>query len=344
MSRLTFAQVRASDFPQAVQMCADDIPQLARRANRVQEILINCGGETGFWGGWAKVLFQPSRSDPYITLPREYARIINMDVCRQPIRIQNEFYETLFAGIGLRPGTSCDEWCGLLQGYERGTFPTMVDLVGTKLVRAYITDDRDVGLRILVDALDQNGNRIYSTDVLNQVQGFYLVLDKPFTTSLFTVSQIRSIQKDPTFGDVLLKSVDPDTGTETLLSRYAPDERNPAYRRYYLDSLPASCCAGTVPGTVQVTAMAKYDFIPVVRDTDFMIIGCLPALIEEAKAIRFSDMDVPVSINFESKSHKRAIKMLQDQMRHMLGELQPAVNYAPFLNDTLISARIGYLM
>lgn len=344
MSRITFAQVRSSDFPNAVQMCANDLPGLARRANRVQEILINCGGETGFWGGWAKVLFQPSRDNPYITLPREYARIINMDVCRRPIRIQNEFYETLFAGIGLRPGTTCDEWCGLLQGYERGTFPTMVDLVGTKLIRAYITDDRDVGARILVDALDQNGNRIYSTDVLSQVQGFYLVFDKPFVTSTFTISQLKSIQKDSTFGDILLKSVDPDTGEEVLLSRYAPDELNPAYRRYYLDSLPNSCCDGTVPGTVQVTAMAKYDFIPVVRDTDFMIISCLPALIEEAKAIRFSDMDVPTSVSFESKSHRRAIKMLQDQQRHFLGEMMPAINYAPFNNDRMQHARIGSLI
>ena len=341
MSRLTFAQVRASDFPQAVQMCANDMPQLARRANRVQEILINCGGETGWFGGWAKILFQPDRLNPYITLPREYARIINMDVCRRPIRVQNEFYETLYAGIGLRPGTNCDDWCGLLQGYERGTFPTMVDLTGTKLVRAYITDDRDVGKRILVDALDQNGNRIYNTDVLSQVSGFYLVLDKPFVTSSFTISQLRSIQKDPTFGDVLFKSVDAVTGEEVLLSRYQPDEENPAYRRYYIDSLPSSCCPGTVPGTVQVTAMAKYDFIPVVRDTDFMIISCLPALIEEAKAIRFSDMDAAESVNFESKSHRRAIKLLQDQQRHFLGEFNPAVNFAPFGNDSLNRVHIG---
>lgn len=344
MNRITFAQVRASDFPQAVQMCANDIPQLTRRANRCQEILINCGGETGWVGGWAKVVFNVSRTNPFITLPREFARAINLDVCNRPIRVQNEFYEFLDAGIGLRPGTRCTPWCGLLQGYERGHFPTMVDLVGNQFVRAYITDVRDVGKRILVDALDQNGNRIYSTDVLNQVSGFYLTLDQPFVTSTFEISSIRSIQKDITFGDVLLNAVDAITGAETLLSRYAPDEVNPSYPRYYIDAPPNSCCESTTPGIVQVSALAKYDYIPVARDTDFMLINSIPALIEEAKAIRFADMDVVESINFESKNHRRAIKLLQDQMRNYLGEVSVAVNFAPFGNARYEHQMIGSLI
>lgn len=344
MARLTFAQVKTSRFPEAIVICAADTPSLARAVNECQQRLINVGGESGWWGGWAKVVFQISRTDPFITLPREFARAINLDVCNRPIRVQNEFYEFLYAGIGLRPGTNCQAWCGSLQGYERGTYPTMVDMVGTKLLRVYITDDRDAGKRILIDALDQNGNRIYTTDILSQAAGFYLTLTNPFVTSGFTVSAIRSVQKDATYGDILLKSVDPDTGDEVLLSRYAPDELNPAYRRYYIDRLPATCCPGTVPNTVQVTAMCKYEFIPVVRDTDFLIIGNLPALIEEAKAIRYSDMDVTNAMQLEAKAHAKAIKLLQDEQRHYCGELQPAVGFFPFGNDKLEYAGIGTLM
>lgn len=344
MPRLTFAQVRSSRFPEVIVKCADDVPAIARAVNECQQRLINCGGETGWWGGWARVIFQISQADPFITLPREFARAINTDVCKRPIRMQNEFYEFLESGTGLKPGTPCQPWCGMLQGYERGVFPTMTDLSGTQLLRVYLTDVRDVGKRVLIDALDQNGNRIYSTDILNQVSGFYLTLDNPFVTSAFTVSAIRSVQKDATYGDILLKQVDPLTGDEVLLSRYAPDELNPAYRRYYIDHLPQTCCPGTVPNTVQVTALCKYEFLPVVRDTDFLVIGNLPALIEEAKATRFSDMDVTNSMQLEAKAHAKAIRLLNDELRHYCGELLPALNFAPFGNDRLEYAGIGTLI
>ncbi|MDB6112674.1 MAG: hypothetical protein JWR69_4424, partial [Pedosphaera sp.] len=235
---------------------------------------------------WQKVVFQITKARPYITLPREFARVINLDVRRFPIRMQNEFYELLEAGVGLRGFTECQDWCGSLEGYERGVFPTMVDLTpANQLLRVYLTDPRDIGLRMLVGpCLDQNGNAVYSQDGANSVNGFYLSFDQPFTTSNFIVTSIGGIQKDATYGDVLLYQVDATTGEQVLLSRYAPDELNPAYRRYFINRLPCAC--GTT-GTVPILAMAKLEFIPANRDTDFLIIGNIPALIEEFKAIRW---------------------------------------------------------
>jgi hypothetical protein len=110
--RTTLGQVRQSRLPEVIGKCATDTPGIAAYVNQAQQQLINAGGETGWWGGWCKVVFQVWRSNPYITLPREFARVINMDVFRHPIRIQNEFYEMLEAGIGLKGFTSARTGAG----------------------------------------------------------------------------------------------------------------------------------------------------------------------------------------------------------------------------------------
>lgn len=340
--RTTLGQLALSDFPRAVGLCDGDLPGIARAANRAQQVLINKGGETGWFGGWQKVAFQVTRCFPYITLPRALARVINMDVCRFPIRIQNEFYEFLEAGIGLQDFTLCRDWCGALEGYERGVWPTMVDLTPTnQFLRLYTTDARDVGKRVLFGpALDQNSNNIYSQDGANSVNGFYMTLGPSMVTNPFIVTNIGGIQKDATYGDVLLTQVDATSGAEVVLSRYAPDETTPAYRRYFIKRLPCGCepipaqspCIAplTVPPFVTVTAMAKLEFIPANRATDFLIIGNIPALIEQAKANRYSDMDTAQAQQMAEVNGARAIKYLNDELRHYLGELQPAVNVAPF--------------
>lgn len=361
-------------LPQAIGSCASDLPTIAKYVNRAQERLINCGGESGFWGGWQKIAFQLSPTFPYFTLPREFSRVINMDICRTPIRIQNEFVEYLEAGIGLQGRNNWDgvnntpnfgNWgwggCGALQGFERGVWPSYRDLFPeNQYLKVYITNPLDIGRRILVGpAWDQNGNQIYTLDGNNQVNGFYITFTQPFAVTPFIVSKFEGIQKDPTFGAVLLKQVDATTGTEVTLSRYAPDETIPVYRRYYVNTLPRietcpqSPCVipdGQVaipvePRLVTVNALVKLQYTPALLATDFLIIGCLPALIEECKAIHFYDMDAPNAPAMADQYHRRAIKMLQDEMRTYVGELQVAVNFAPFgtakLTRRLEAVRFG---
>lgn len=356
--RITLAQVQQSRLPQAIGKCVGGLPAIAAYVNQAQQQLINAAGETGWFGGWMKVAFKVSHCHPYITLPRQFARAINMDVCRFPIRIQNEFYEMLEAGIGLQDFHKCRDWCGALEGYERGVWPSMIDLLpANQLLRVYITDPRDSGLRILIGpAQDQNGNFIYSQDGNNSVNGFYLTFQQPFATSSFIVSNFGGIQKDATYGDVLLFQVDATTGAEVLLSRYAPDEINPAYRRYFINRLPCGCRSNALPVSpclqstlnhehlTTVTAMAKLEFIPANRATDFLIIGNIPALIEECKAIRYADMDTPEAAALETKSHAKAIKYLNQELNHYLGQMQPAVNFAPWGTATLERHRIGSLI
>jgi hypothetical protein len=376
--RVTLSSVQQSMLPQAIGLCAADLPHIAAYVNRAQERLINCGGETGWIGGWQHVAFPLSVCHPYFTLPPEWSRVINMDVCRFPIRIQNEFYEYLEAGPGLQgcpmPRNANDlkelnktpnfgNWrrnqCGALQGFERGmNFPLFRDITPVdQYVKIYITNPLDVGKRVLIGpAWDQNGNPIYTLDGNNQVNGFYLTLQNPSITSSMIVSRIDGIQKDSTYGQVIFKQLDAVSGTEVTLSKFAPWETIPTYRRYYINAVrfqplcPQSPCVapeGTPlpPREVMVNALVKLAYTPALLATDFLIIGCIPALIEECKSIRFMDMDAPGAPQNAEVYHRRAIKMLQDEMRTYLGELQPAVNFAPFgtarLNRPLFAIRFG---
>lgn len=344
--RTTFRQLRLSRFPRTLGLCSNNVPEIAAAANECQQRLINDAGETGWWGGWAKVAFTASMVNPYITLPPQYARAIGFDVCRFPIRIQNEFYEELDAGIGLRGPNNCVDRCAPKEAYDRGTFPTMIDLAGNnQLLRVYITDPADVGKRILIsNARDQNGNGIYTQDGAQSVNGFYLQFEDPFVTSTFTVTSFQNISKDQTVGDIILKQVDASSGNEVTLSRYAPNEENPACRRYYLSQLPFGCCNPTfTAGPVVITAMCKYEFVPVETDTDFLIIGNIPAMIEEGQAVNYSSMETPTSMALETRHHARAVKLLNDELRHYLGENLPAINFAPYGTARLDKVAIGMI-
>lgn len=349
-----------SMLPQELGLCNADLPQIAAYVNRAQTILIGAAPETGWWGSWARVKFQASRCHPYLTLPREFARAINLDVCRFPIRIQNEFFEFMEAGIGLQDANKRHNWCGALEGYDRGTFPTMRDLdPANQMLQVMITDPRDAGSRILISGLDQNGNIIYSQDGQNSVLGFYMTMQSPTVSSGFVVTKIDTVQKDATFGAVLLYQVDATTGNQVLLSRYAPDETVPSYRRYFINQLPCGCfchtpqspCISSLPLSigVPITAMCKLEYIPANRETDFLIVPGSPVgmegLIAQCKAIRYSGMDAANSIGFKAAANSDAIKALNRELQHYLGVMRPAVNYAPFgtakLNRALRAVRHG---
>lgn len=345
--RRTLQDFANSRAPQVLGECNTDFPRLAAYVNEAIERLISVFGEDGFWGGWAKIVFNVPRSDPFITLPLQFARIIATDVCKMPIRIQNEWYEFLEAGIGLR--TPCDgrNHCGAIEMFERGVWSTAYDLSATnQKLRVYITDVRDIGKRILFqDAKDQNGNGIYSTDVTYTVIGFYMTFNQPFVDSSMIVTSFGGIQKDQTYGDVILKQVDATTGVESLLARYGPDEMAPQYRRYYLNRLPNGCCfQGEPVQPARITCLAKYEFKPVSRPTDNLLTGNVPALIKACNAIRHEQMDDPNARQLGKQEWADAVQMLNEELDKYLGKTNPAVNLAPWGTAKLNRQMIGQLM
>lgn len=342
--RATVADIRFSSFPQVLGRCANDFPEILAALNEVTERLLLAAGETGWYGCWQRVVFTVSVANPYITLPRQFVRAINLDVCRHPIRLHNEFWEFMPNGQGLKSPPNCQDWCGTLAGYERGNVPTMVspDQSVNNFIRVYITNSADVGKRILLTGLDSNGMQIYSLDGTNNVNGTFLTFAQPFVTTSFFIKDIQALQKDVTLGDVIVKAVSAVTGVETTLARLAPTEVNPSYRRFYIHALPSGCCAPNST-TISVTALCKLDFVPVYQDTDQLIITNKPALIEEAQALRYSRMDNPNALVLSEYHHKKAIKLLQNEQRHQMGVQEISVTCNPFEGAPLSRQMIGSL-
>jgi len=319
--RATLKTVKDSRIPELIGVCANDTARIAAITNDAQQRLIFAGRDAGWWQGWVKVLFSVTTANPYITLPREFARIINMAISSQPIYVHNEFYEVLPGGPGPLPSTTLRDWCGSVAGYERGVWPTSVDLTATnQALRVYTTDTRDIGSRIFFSGLDQNGNEINVQDGLNNPNGFYLTFAAPFIDTTFIVSKITMVSKPMTYGDILLYQVDQTTGVEVLLSRYKASETMPAYRRYFISPVP-SCCNTSF----SITAICKQEYIPVVRDTDPLIIGNIPALTEMVQALRYYSQDVATSHQIGAVHEKRALRLMRQELDHYLGTENPAV-------------------
>lgn len=280
-----------------------------------------------------------SNSSAYVTVPQEIVRLIVTAVCNKGIRIRNQFWEYLTFNTGLRPFTCRNSACGdTLQAYERGNVVTLADLVGTKTIRIYPTDSRDVGRRVLVQGKDQNGITILTTDPGTGVSapGEYIVLAMPFVDTVNQFSEITGIQKDQMFGPLTFTQVDPTTAVETSLSSMEPNEGTAWYRRYLVSGIPSQtiCCASTST-TLALSALGRIGFIPVQNETDYLSLNNIPAIIEECRSVRFSRMDSPTAAQQAIVHHGRAIAYLNGQLDQIYGKTQTAVRVPVFGSQPL---------
>lgn len=302
-------------------------------------------GDEGWYGSFAKVVFTVQPSSPYIVAPREVARLSAMDVCRNPIRVQNEWFEFLDFGPKLQVPMSCaSQGCDPLQAYERGVVPFPVDFPAGSILRLFLNNAADNLKRVFFQGTDQNGNPITSLDNGRQVNGFFVTLDssQPFVDAAYTMNTITNVAKDITDFPVTIYAVNPTTGAQTLLVNFAPSQTSGSYRRYFIGGLPQRCTdCDSPPTSVQITALAKLEFVPMTCDTDFLIIGNLAALKEECMSIRFGEMDGTDAETKSARHHKNAIRLLNGEAVHYFGKRQPALNYRPFGQGSLSNAYIS---
>jgi|SRR5262245_8235504 len=350
MQRLRLYDLRNSRLPGLIGACVGDTLTITQAVNDAQRRLLMCREATddGWWGTWAEVAFNVSRCEPYITLPREIARLEALNACDRPVLIRNQFYEYLNFGNGRMPKLArrCSQ-INTLQSYTRNNAVTFTDLYNApQYINVVITDDRDIGKKTLIGGLNSAGNIVTSTNAQTQVQGEFVVMNSPFVRTVTLWNSITAIQKDTTYGIVHYYQFDPDTGDEVLLLSMEPTEQTASYRRYYFHNLPRGCCP--TPGTsdnvlVQVTAIAKLDLIPVVVDTDYCLIQSKEAIIEECQSIRYAGMDSPQAKQLAVEAHVRAVEYLNGELNHFIGKNQVAVGVKPFGSAKLNRQLIGKL-
>lgn len=344
--------------PATIGICASDLPACCQILNAAQQRLLYARetSDTGFWGAWAQIVFNLSRTSPTFTAPREVGRLIAVDVCKYPIPVVNQWYEFLEFGVGYQPksNTCASDQCAIMRAYDRGVVPTFTDLTPTnKTIRVYPSDSADAGLRTLISGYDNNNQPLTSLDGPVQVNGVYVSFQLPFadlvvpgTTTQIEVSKLTGIQKDITIGPVSYYEVDLTSGAATLLLTMEPGETTAGYRRYFVNWLPRSCCnpPGTVSTNVQVKALAKLELIPARVDSDYLLVQNLEALISECQSIRYSEIDGAESKQQAQERHVQAIRLLQGELTHYEGRNSPAIGFFPFGSAKLSNQRIGSML
>lgn len=347
MTRFTVADVLASRLPAAIGKCATDVAGVCAVINSATMRLLWSAetGDSSWWGCWSELAFNLTQENPYIVLPRGYSDIIGIDVCGTPIALRNQMWEFIRWGFGKLPKSSAcaPNRCAPLEALDRGTVPTQLPgITPNNKLRVYLSDASDAGKRVLLQYNDANGVPIRTLDGVVEVLGEFVTLTAPFVDASSDYSLITGVQKDPTLANVSIYSVDSTTGDQTLLSTMEPSETIGDYRRFFVSGLPKTCCTTPVTnGVTQVQVLAKRDFLPVSVVTDYLVIGNLEALIREAQAIRFSEMDEPSAKAMEANEHKMAIRLLQGQLVANTGKLNPSVSFNPFGGSRFVSIGTG---
>lgn len=336
MQRATLSRFRAQWPAEAMGICQSD-PQVANYCNdAIERLLMDpLTPETGWYGTSVVVVLTGvvSNGSVYVTTPREIARLTDIAVCQHPIPVRNGWYEYLRFGTGLEPKTCQAAGCGSqFSAYERPNVYTFSDLVGTKTIRIYPSDARDSGKRVLVQGKDANGQVVLTTNPGSALTapGEYVVIQFPFVDTANTYTRIDGLQKDESYGQIQFTQVDPVTLVESPLSTMEPTEGTALYRRYLINGIPSTnlCCTGSP--TVQISAQARLDFIPVANETDYLLIPNVPALVEECRSIRFSRIDTPAAAQQTIISHQRAIALLNGMLDTYVGKTNVAVRVPIF--------------
>ncbi len=349
--RLRLYDLRTGEMPESCGMCASDIVSVANRVNRAQTRLIQAkeAGDEGWVGSFAEVTFFVSRGQPYITCPREISRIEMLDVDRRPVPLRNPFFEYLQFGNGRMP--KChpwSRWCNVQEAYTRNNVVTFVDpspALNPFLIKMVCLNPVDTGgvLRALIQGNDSVGNVIYSMDGTNNVTGQFVPFASPFVFTPQTYSTITGIQKDVTAGQVQFFQSDPaGVLPDLLLLTMDPGETVAGYRRYFIDPLPCKFIPGTTtPQPVEVKAIVKLAMIPVVVDTDYLIIQSAEAIINECQAIRYDGIDSANASSKYEEKHREAIRLLIGEITDVYGKNTASIQFSPFGSARLEKIRIA---
>lgn len=223
-----------------------------------------------------------------VVLPGDLDRIMHVAFDRTPVEMREEWYEFLQFGPGVQDGNT---WLDVM--IDRGETCLFRDIpdVGYKLKvvgKSDERDDDDERPKIRILGYDEDGRWIRTPDGDGVMQdGFEMEIngdtDPKETVTAAAITGIESVQKPVTKGFVSLYAV--KTGeSDYHLATYGPRETTPSYRRYLIPFLPAD-------QTSSVLARCRRRFVPIIADTDVLMISNLPALEAMMMAIQKREAD-----------------------------------------------------
>lgn len=326
MIRRTLAQAKdptQCGISQVANVSPQD-PRFVRFVNEATQNLVQSGEM--FYGLHQKIQFCVTSG--CLVLPRQIASVDSIAVCNRPITVRNRWFEYLETGLGLRSDSSHHEgpnWdCGSCGGPELLDPATITccfaDIIGVnKKIKVYADIAESSTAQILLLGYDENAQWIRTETAPGSgvwQDGEYVSISTTPVTSTKFFSSLTGAQKPVTNGNVRLYEYDTDLATQRAIAIYEPDETNPAYRKMLLSGIGPGHCSDDDDDTTQVTVMAKLEFIPVSKDTDWLLIGNFNALECEVQAI----MKRRNNLAEEALTwHAMAIQTLRNELRHYVG-------------------------
>lgn len=296
--------------------------------NEGTEELINAGD----WPGVVdRYLFKMTAGE--VVVPSQFDRLMGFSVGTAVFQTRSPWVE--FVDYGPGPNAEFNGWYGcegsagiLLDRGEAPVFtPIPDDGTSYTLYTVGEVDERVDGVRpeINVQGIGDNSgmqSRIVRTEVDGEwIDGEQLEVNgdtNPFTfagTSVFT--NVTQVVKPVTKGYVELYAT--NGANDVLLSTYAPKETIPTYRKYYI---PYHHNAGT--RTVLVRARKR--FVPVVNDTDQLIISNLPALKAMVQALSLRDNNDWAAY---AQTRMIAVQIMKEEAKAYRGTARtPVINFA----------------
>lgn len=334
MARITVAQSTLLRLPQVMGICADDSRYLPWLNAAVQQCL--------FLGKWVGTYasYRVCVTDGCLTWPRQIETIEAIALCDRPIFIRNQWFEFLEQGVGIQGGGSCNQvngdpvsWNGGCYGnagqqlLDRGTACAFNDIRGTgKKIRVYADVSEDPLSQILLMGYDENGNWIMTQTNGVWHDGEYVNISTTPTLSTKFYTSLTRVIKPVTNGFVRLYEYNTADTTQRALAVYEPTEETPNYRRSLVNALCRSGCSNPITDANStckqstITVMAKLAFIPVAVDTDFLIIGNVPALKAMVKSVMFFERDNPGDIQKGEAFKQIAKTFLQEELDSYMGD------------------------
>lgn len=277
--------------------------------NRALERLIN----SGLWkGAIGYAAFQSVNN--IFTLPYPFLGVLGAQWFRWPVPVFGQMHEFVFGGPGQplpnMPPAGIVEDIG--DGYATQIDPpspystlyiqTDLPIDNGKIFRVYgISNGREV--------FDVNGAGTYipvntaEGIVFDQVTGFQVPLNADGSSNMV--------------GGWTPYSVDPD-GNRTSLGYYYPNETYPSYRRYRIGVTTAT--STSLPFAVTVLVRRRY--MPVFKDTDWVIPGNIGALTFAMQAIQNEN-----SLNAAQALWDQCYAILNQELHATRGGVRPEMNY-----------------
>lgn len=324
--RTTLGDIRNSRIPYAIGLCPDD-SRITAYVNEAQQRLLTKGL---FWGTFGR--FRICSDSGCITLPAQIATIESVAVCGQPVPTRDAWYEFLENGFGPRNGSgNCSSGnCGRIgdgipEALHRGNFCTFKDIQPSGKKLNFVCDlSSDVGKQVLALGYDDNGNWI-RTDQGGTIKDGELIAfaQSGGTNSVNNFSSVNDIQlPDDMDGQSWLYEYDTSALTRRLIGKYEYFETRPNYARYFFPSICSRSCSDSDCCQTPVDIIGKLEFIPVKQDTDYLIIGNIPAMKEMIVAVSQAEKE-PDSIarnKIIQSGYVNAVAELDAELRHYVGD------------------------